>query len=146
MCYGRGEAGSEKGRGAMSPYMNNKGQQCDNGYKAGGIRLLCFSAPPGCSHMNITESKQHLAMTQMFVTLCVVREAAPSVKDQTSLSARFCTCTTNHKHVAEHTILKSMPGFIGHNLSFFLKARCLFFPMNISCLSQDLKLEAQNQS
>lgn len=41
--------------------------------------LLCLGPPPGCSDGSVTTDKQHLAVTQMFVTLCVVREAAPSV-------------------------------------------------------------------
>lgn len=50
-----------------------------NSYDVGGIGLLGCTAPPECSSMSTRANKQHLALTQMFVTLHVVREAAPSV-------------------------------------------------------------------
>lgn len=72
--------------------MNNREQQqCDKQLKSRvDVSLQCLRAPPECSNMNITTNKQHLAVTQMFVTLCVVREAAPSVPVCEGSDQCFC--------------------------------------------------------
>lgn len=68
-------------RGVLYTCINNQGQhQCDNQlYGRVNIRLQCCGAPPEGGKTNNRTDKQHLAVTQMFVTLCAVREAAPSV-------------------------------------------------------------------
>lgn len=98
MFYGGGDTGSEKeGEGKKGEVpchrtcMNNREQQCDEQPQSRvGISLQCLRAPPECSNMNITTNKQHLAVTQMFVTLCVVREAAPSVPVCEGSDQCFC--------------------------------------------------------
>lgn len=70
---------------------NREQHQCDKQLQSRvNISLQCFRAPPECSNANITTDKQHLAVTQMFVTLCVVREAAPSVPICEGSDQCFC--------------------------------------------------------